>query len=115
MKSLNKIRLAIIGLGYVGLPLAVEFGKKRPVVGFDIQQQRIDQLRSGHDVTRETEPQELQAASQLRFSTDPDDLRDCNCFIVTVPTPLDRHKRPDLGPLLAASRTVGRCSSPAIR
>ena len=108
MKSLNKIRLAIIGLGYVGLPLAVEFGKKRPVVGFDIQQQRIDQLRSGHDVTRETEPQELQAASQLRFSTDPDDLRDCNCFIVTVPTPIDQHKRPDLMPLFKASETVGK-------
>jgi UDP-N-acetyl-D-galactosamine dehydrogenase len=108
MNSLAEIRLAIIGLGYVGLPLAVEFGKIRPVVGFDVQQQRIDQLRGGHDVTRETEPQELQAASHLSFSTDPDDLRNCNCFIVTVPTPIDQHKRPDLMPLFKASETVGK-------
>jgi len=112
MKSLAEIKLAIIGLGYVGLPLAVEFGKKRPVIGFDIQQQRIDELKAGHDVTRETEPHELQAAKQLRFSTDLEDLRACNCFIVTVPTPIDQHKRPDLSPLIKASETVGKVLKP---
>lgn len=112
MKSLADIKLAIIGLGYVGLPLAVEFGKKRPVVGFDIQRQRINELEAGHDVTRETEPHELQAANQLRFSTDPADLRHCNCFIVTVPTPIDQHKRPDLSPLIKASETVGKVLKP---
>ncbi|MGB2883824.1 MAG: nucleotide sugar dehydrogenase, partial [Rhodoferax sp.] len=106
--QLADIKLAIIGLGYVGLPLAVEFGKKRTVVGFDINQNRIDQLKAGHDSTLETEPEELQAATQLGFSTDMQDLRACNCFIVTVPTPIDQHKRPDLTPLIKASETVGK-------
>ena len=106
--KLPNIKLAIIGLGYVGLPLAVEFGKQRPVVGFDINQKRIDELKAGHDFTLETEPKELNAASQLSFSTKLDDLRDCNCFIVTVPTPIDQHKRPDLTPLIKASETVGK-------
>ena len=106
--NLADIRLAVIGLGYVGLPLAVEFGKHRTVVGFDINPQRIAQLRSGHDQTLETEPEELRAASYLSFSTELDDLRDCNCFIVTVPTPIDQHKRPDLTPLIKASETVGK-------
>ena len=104
----NTLKLAIIGLGYVGLPLAVEFGKLRPVVGFDINQKRIDELKAGHDFTLETEPEELQAAQHLRFSTQLDDLRACNCFIVTVPTPIDAHKRPDLTPLIKASETVGK-------
>ena len=106
--NLPKIKLAIIGLGYVGLPLAVEFGKQRPVVGFDINQKRIDELKAGHDSTLETEPEELNAASHLNFSTKMDDLRSCNCFIVTVPTPIDEHKRPDLTPLIKASETVGK-------
>jgi UDP-N-acetyl-D-galactosamine dehydrogenase len=106
--DLSHIKLAIIGLGYVGLPLAVEFCKIRKVVGFDINPKRIEQLKSGHDFTRETEPEELLAAKDLSFSSNPDDLRDCNCFIVTVPTPLDLHKRPDLGPLIRASQTVGK-------
>ncbi|MEY4766865.1 MAG: UDP-glucose/GDP-mannose dehydrogenase family [Pseudomonadota bacterium] len=108
MSSVQDLKLAIIGLGYVGLPLAVEFGKKRPVVGFDINAERIAQLRQGEDVTLETDKDELAAAAHLRFSTDLADLRDCNCFIVTVPTPIDEHKRPDLTPLVKASETVGK-------
>ena len=110
--NLADIKLAIIGLGYVGLPLAVEFGKQRTVVGFDINPQRIAQLRSGHDQTLETEPEELRAASLLSFSTELEDLRSCNCFIVTVPTPIDEHKRPDLTPLIKASETVGKVLKP---
>lgn len=106
--NLPKIKLAIIGLGYVGLPLAVEFGKQRPVIGFDINQKRIDQLNAGQDFTLETETEELQAAKHLQFSTSLDDLRTCNVFIVTVPTPIDQHKRPDLTPLIKASETVGK-------
>jgi UDP-N-acetyl-D-glucosamine/UDP-N-acetyl-D-galactosamine dehydrogenase len=106
--SLKQTSVAIIGLGYVGLPLAVEFGKKRPVVGFDIHAQRIAELQAGHDRTLETEPEELRAATQLRFTTQLDDLRECNCFIVTVPTPIDEHKRPDLTPLIKASESVGK-------
>lgn len=106
--QLQDIRLAIIGLGYVGLPLAVEFGKKRSVVGFDINQQRIEQLRSGNDLTLETTQDELASAEHLVYSTSPDDLRQCNCYIVTVPTPIDEHKRPDLTPLIKASETVGK-------
>jgi len=112
MKSLAGIRLAIIGLGYVGLPLAVEFGKLRPVVGFDVNQKRINELKAGQDYTLETEKEELRAAKLLSFSTNTEDLRDCNCFIVTVPTPIDAHKRPDLSPLIKASETVGKVLKP---
>lgn len=108
IKNLSDFKIAIIGLGYVGLPLAVEFGKISPVLGFDINIKRIAQLKEGRDLTQETEPEELQAAIHLKFSSNPDDLRACNCFIVTVPTPIDRYKRPDLGPLLKASETVGK-------
>ena len=101
-------RIAIIGLGYVGLPLAVEFGKKYPVTGFDIKQPRIDELKAGRDSTRETEPAELAAASHLSFTADPGQLRSCNVFIVTVPTPVDNAQRPDLTPLIKASETVGK-------
>jgi UDP-N-acetyl-D-galactosamine dehydrogenase len=102
------IRIAIIGLGYVGLPLAVEFGKKYPVTGFDIKQGRIDELRAGRDSTREVEPAELAEASQLSFTADPEQLRSCNVFIVTVPTPVDSAQRPDLTLLIKASETVGK-------
>ncbi len=105
--KLSDVKLAIIGLGYVGLPLAVEFGRIRSVVGFDINQQRIDELESGVDSTLETTEKELQAATQLSFTTDLQALRQCNCFIVTVPTPIDDYKRPDLSPLISASRSVG--------
>ena len=112
MKYLTEIKLAIIGLGYVGLPLAVEFGRKRAVVGFDINQQRIDDLKTGHDFTLETTPDELNMSTQLVFSTKLDDLRQCNCFIVTVPTPIDDFKHPDLTPLIKASETVGKVLKP---
>jgi UDP-N-acetyl-D-galactosamine dehydrogenase len=108
LPDLSNVKLAIIGLGYVGLPLAVEFGKIRSVLGFDINLKRIAQLKEGRDLTQETEFQELQAAIHLSFTTNLDDLRACNCFIVTVPTPIDRYKRPDLGPLIKASETVGK-------
>ena len=101
-------RIAIIGLGYVGLPLAVEFGKILPVVGFDIKQGRIAELQAGHDSTRETEPEELAAARHLSYTANPDDLKACNVFIVTVPTPVDTANRPDLTPLVKASETVGK-------
>ena len=106
------IKLAVIGLGYVGLPLAVEFGKRRRVVGFDINAQRIDALRAGIDHTLEVDASELGAATLLQLSSSADDLRVCNVFIVTVPTPIDAHKRPDLTPLLMASQTVGRALKP---
>ncbi len=102
------MKLGIIGLGYVGLPLAVEFGKKRKVVGFDINQKRIDELRAGNDFTLETTSEELHEAKFLNYTTKLDDLRDCTCFIVTVPTPIDEHKRPDLTPLIKASESVGK-------
>lgn len=102
------IRLAVVGLGYVGLPLAVEFGRKRPVVGFDINQRRIDELKDGNDFTLETTREELAAAKYLTYTTHLDDLRECNCYIVTVPTPIDEYKRPDLTPLIKASETVGK-------
>jgi UDP-N-acetyl-D-glucosamine/UDP-N-acetyl-D-galactosamine dehydrogenase len=100
--------IAVIGLGYVGLPLAVEFGKKRPVIGYDINPERIAQLRAGRDTTREIETEELAEAQYLTLTADVADLADATIFIVTVPTPIDAHKRPDLGPLLRASETVGQ-------
>ncbi|MFS2035081.1 Vi polysaccharide biosynthesis UDP-N-acetylglucosamine C-6 dehydrogenase TviB [Polaromonas sp. CT11-55] len=108
MNDNSKLKLAIVGLGYVGLPLAVEFGKKRSVVGFDINVRRIAELQSGKDHTLETEPEELRDAKLLTFSSNPEELRKCNVFIVTVPTPIDEHKRPDLTPLIKASETIGK-------
>lgn len=106
--NLKNIKLAIVGLGYVGLPLAVEFGRKRSVVGFDINQRRIDELKGGNDFTLETTPKELSAAKHLTYTTNVEELRACNCYIVTVPTPIDEHKRPDLTPLIKASETIGK-------
>jgi len=100
-------KLAIIGLGYVGLPLAVEFGKQLDCVGFDIQQQRINELRSGIDNTLETSPEELKQAKGLSYSRDAADIRDCDIYIVTVPTPIDGSNQPDLTPLIKASELVG--------
>ncbi|MCU4531104.1 Vi polysaccharide biosynthesis UDP-N-acetylglucosamine C-6 dehydrogenase TviB [Acinetobacter sp. P1(2023)] len=102
------LRIAIIGLGYVGLPLAVEFGKKGPVIGFDINQNRINELKNGQDHTLEVSPEELQKAKQLSFSANLDELKESNFFIVTVPTPVDQVNRPDLTPLRKASETVGQ-------
>jgi len=106
--NLDNTKIAVIGLGYVGLPLAVEFGKQRPVVGFDVRAARIDELRRDRDSTLEVEQQDLAQARHLAFSSEAADLRDCGIFIVTVPTPIDRAKRPDLAPLLNASETVGK-------
>jgi UDP-N-acetyl-D-glucosamine/UDP-N-acetyl-D-galactosamine dehydrogenase len=104
----ENIKIAIIGLGYVGLPLAAEFGKKYSVLGFDINQSRIDELNKGYDRTQEMTSEELKGSNNLSFSTNQDDLKTCNIFIVTVPTPIDNYKKPDLTPLLSASRTVGK-------
>ena len=101
-------KIAVIGLGYVGLPLAVEFGKSRAVIGFDINAGRIDALRAGKDATQEVSADELSSAEYLTFSTDPADLAAASIYIVTVPTPIDPHKRPDLTPLIKASETLGR-------
>lgn len=108
MKALSEIKLAVIGLGYVGLPLAVEFGKQRSVVGFDINQPRIAALQAGHDSTLEVSDEELAQAAQLSYTSNLDDLKNCNVFIVTVPTPIDEFKRPDLTPLIKASETIGK-------
>ncbi|CAI09463.1 UDP-glucose/GDP-mannose dehydrogenase-like protein [Aromatoleum aromaticum EbN1] len=108
MHTLSDINLAIIGLGYVGLPLAVEFGRKQHVTGFDIHAERIAELQAGRDRTLEVDARELAAAEYLRFTADPADLAECNVFIVTVPTPIDEHKRPDLTPLIRASETIGK-------
>ncbi len=105
---LNHAHLAIIGLGYVGLPLAVEFGRRYPTLGFDINKDRIEALKGGLDSTLEVSAEELSQAKQLTFSCQHEDLKRANIFVVTVPTPIDRHKRPDLSPLISASKTVGK-------
>lgn len=111
MLQRSELKIAIIGLGYVGLPLAVEFGKKVPVVGFDIHQKRIDELKSGQDHTLEVSPEELAQATQLNYSANLEDLKSCNFFIVTVPTPIDEFKQPDLTPLVKASTSIGQVLS----
>lgn len=109
--SLESTRIGIIGLGYVGLPLAVEFGKKFPTIGFDINRARVDELKGGSDSTRECSPEELLEATSLTYSTNIDDLGKCNVYIITVPTPVDNSNRPDLGPLVKASETIGQIVS----
>jgi UDP-N-acetyl-D-glucosamine/UDP-N-acetyl-D-galactosamine dehydrogenase len=106
--NLDQATIAIIGLGYVGLPLAVEFGRQRPVIGFDIHQGRIAELQAGRDHTLECTPEQLAQAAHLRYSADAADLQKAQVFIVTVPTPVDRANRPDMTPLVKASETVGR-------
>ena len=112
MPDLDNLRLGVIGLGYVGLPLAVEFGKQIPTTGLDISAERIRQLKQGHDITREIDAEELAQAVHLQVTDNPEELRGCNVYIVTVPTPIDDHKQPDLGPLRSASRTVGKLLKP---
>jgi UDP-N-acetyl-D-galactosamine dehydrogenase len=107
MLRLRNCRIGVVGLGYVGLPLAVEFGKHFETIGFDVNPQRVAQLRKGRDSTLEVAPEELRAAQQLTFTTDLEGLRRCRVFIVTVPTPIDGYKRPDLSPLVRASESVG--------
>jgi UDP-N-acetyl-D-galactosamine dehydrogenase len=111
IKQPEDSKIAVIGLGYVGLPLAVEFGKYFDTVGFDINESRIRELESGHDSTREVTPEEMRSAKRLSFTADLDNLNDCSVYIVTVPTPIDSAKRPDLGALRSASRTVGQVLS----
>jgi UDP-N-acetyl-D-galactosamine dehydrogenase len=106
--SLRNCRIGVIGLGYVGLPLAVEFGKHYDTTGFDVNRARIDELRRGRDRTLEVERKDLRAAKQLGYTADLKDLRRCRVFIVTVPTPIDDHRRPDLTPLVRASESVGK-------
>jgi UDP-N-acetyl-D-glucosamine/UDP-N-acetyl-D-galactosamine dehydrogenase len=107
MMNFDDLTVAIVGLGYVGLPLAVEFGKVRPVIGFDINPRRIDELRGGEDHTLECDPSELKAAMYARYTSDPHALKEARVYIVTVPTPVDEANRPDLSPLVNASKTVG--------
>ena len=109
--NISEVKVGVIGLGYVGLPLAVEFGKQYPTVGFDVNVKRVAELKSGHDFTLETSPEEIASASGLTFSTDFNELNGCNVYIVTVPTPVDQSKRPDLTPLIKASETIGKVIS----
>ncbi len=106
--DMNDVRLAIVGLGYVGLPLAVEFGKMISTTGFDINKARIEELKGGSDATLEVEPELLKAAVKLSYTTDLEQIRACNVFIVTVPTPIDEYKRPDLTPLVKSSESIGK-------
>ncbi|MGM8935037.1 Vi polysaccharide biosynthesis UDP-N-acetylglucosamine C-6 dehydrogenase TviB [Pseudomonas neustonica] len=108
MLKLKDVKIAVVGLGYVGLPLAVEFGKQRGVIGFDINQQRINALQAGHDSTLEVSDVELGQATNLSFSANPAELEVANLYIVTVPTPIDEHQRPDLTPLCKASEAIGK-------
>jgi len=108
MHTLSNTKIAIIGLGYVGLPLAVEFGKHYSTIGFDINSQRINELRDGVDNTLEVESDELKASSQLSFADNINAIKECNCYIVTVPTPVDKHRQPDLSPLRSASKAVAK-------
>lgn len=107
MLRIQDVKLAVVGLGYVGLPLAVEFGKKRSVIGFDINTRRIDALKAGHDHTLEVSDEELKEATQLTYTADRAELGLANVFIVTVPTPIDEYKQPDVTPLVKASETIG--------
>lgn len=106
--TLDDLKIAVIGLGYVGLPLGIEFGKIYPTIGFDINEARIAELKAGKDTTLEVEADDFDKAHKLSFTSDPADLADCNFYIVTVPTPVDSFKRPDLRPLIGASETVGK-------
>jgi len=108
LHSLDNVKLGIIGLGYVGLPLAVEFGKKYPTLGFDINTKRVEELKQGHDFTLEVSTEELADSAFITYSSTIDDLKDCNIYIVTVPTPIDKHKQPDLTPLIKASAMLAK-------
>ena len=112
MISKDDVKIAIIGLGYVGLPLAAEFGKIRQVVGFDVNHKRILELKEGIDVNLETTEEELRDARHLTFTSSIDEIRECNFYIITVPTPINDYKQPDLTPLIMASETVGKVLRP---
>ncbi len=108
LHTLSEVNIAVIGLGYVGLPLAVEFGKKYPTLGFDINTKRVDELKQGHDFTLEVSSEELSDSAYISYSCDIESLRQCNVYIVTVPTPIDEHKQPDLTPLVKASQMLAK-------
>lgn len=108
MMTLNELKIGIVGLGYVGLPLAVELGKRYLTTGFDLKAERIAELKAGQDSTREVLPEELKQAKYLNYTSNPNDIAECNFYIVTVPTPLDGHKSPDLTLLEKASETIGQ-------
>ena len=106
INKINKLKLAIIGLGYVGLPLVLEFAKKRPIIAFDINKNRIEELTSGIDKNLEFSKNELQSSKQINFTNNVEDVKSANCFIVTVPTPVDKFNKPNLKPLLKASEMI---------
>src|SRR6478735_5122598 len=106
MRLLEQEKIAVIGLGYVGLPVAIAFGRKLSTVGFDIRQRRVDQLKQGHDDTLEVSDEQLASARLLEMTADPARLADCTFYIVAVPTPIDSNNRPDLGPVISASKTI---------
>ena len=108
INRIKNLKLAIIGLGYVGLPLALEFSKKKLVIGFDIYEERIKELNSGVDKNLEFNKKEVQSSKQLNFTNNKEDLKSANCFIITVPTPIDKFKKPDLSPLLKATEMIGK-------
>ncbi|MES9847400.1 MAG: Vi polysaccharide biosynthesis UDP-N-acetylglucosamine C-6 dehydrogenase TviB [gamma proteobacterium symbiont of Ctena orbiculata] len=108
MFDLGKVHIGVLGLGYVGLPLAVEFGKKYPTIGLDINDARVAELKSGQDSSLEVDPEELQKVPYLSYTSNLDDLKPCNIYIVTVPTPINEHKQPDLSPLIGASHALGK-------
>ena len=108
MYNFNNLKIAVIGLGYVGLPLAIEFSKHRKVIGFDINEIRLDELRGGLDRTLESDKSEWIDNPNLNFSSTPKDIQNCNCYIITVPTPIDKYKNPDLRPLVNASEMIGK-------
>ncbi|WP_329743184.1 Vi polysaccharide biosynthesis UDP-N-acetylglucosamine C-6 dehydrogenase TviB [Dyella sp. A6] len=112
MRNVESSKIAIVGLGYVGLPLAVEYGKRYPTMGYDINAQRIARLKDGHDDTLEVSSEELASSGSLGFTARLEDIADCNVYIVTVPTPIDRAKRPDLSPLVGAAEMIGKVLSP---
>src|SRR5690606_4195178 len=106
------VKLAVVGLGYVGLPVAVAFGSRIPTIGFDINKQRIADLKRGRDITNEVMAEEFASATHISYSDDPADIADCTAYIVTVPTPIDEHKSPDFQPLASASRMLGGILKP---
>jgi UDP-N-acetyl-D-galactosamine dehydrogenase len=112
LKTLEQTKIAIVGLGYVGLPLAVEFGKKYPTIGFDINQKRVHELQAGRDLTLEVSAEELGQAAFLSYTASLKDIKNCNVYIVTVPTPINEHKQPDLTPLIKASEAIGSILKP---
>ena len=106
-KNFKRLKLAVIGLGYVGLPLALEFAKKRNVIAFDLKKKRINQLKSGIDKNLEISQKDIKNSNNIKFTNKKNDLREASCYIITVPTPIDKFKRPDLSPILGASQTIG--------